>query len=126
LFRLDAEVFGATQQTPVLYEDFLYGVRPNGELTCLNGEGEVQWTSGMEHRFGLGPVMVADGTVLVINDDGVLTMADAVPDEFRLLDEAAILHGHDAWGPLALADGRLIARDLTRMVCVDLREDKHE
>ena len=32
-----------------------------------------------------------------------------------------VLEGVDAWGPMALVHGRLILRDLTRMVCIDLR-----
>ncbi|MCX6874782.1 MAG: PQQ-like beta-propeller repeat protein [Verrucomicrobia bacterium] len=122
VFRLDADTFGATQQTPVLYADHLYGVRPNGELVCLDLQGKVRWTSGMSHRFGLGPFMVANGKLFVMNDDGELTMAPATPDGFKPLAQAKVLDGHDAWGPLALAGGRLIVRDLTRMVCLDLRK----
>lgn len=122
VFRLDADDFGATQQTPIFYQDYLYGVRPSGELCCLNQDGELQWSSWMEHRFGLGPFMVADGKLLVMDDEGNLAMVRAMPERFQLLDEAKILDGHDSWGPLALAGGRLIARDLTRMVCVDLRK----
>ncbi|GAG51327.1 unnamed protein product, partial [marine sediment metagenome] len=41
------------------------------------------------------------------------------------LAQAKVLEdGHEAWGPLALAGGRLILRDLTRMVCLDLRADR--
>jgi outer membrane protein assembly factor BamB len=120
LFRLDADTFGATQQTPVLFHDHLYGVRPNGELVCLDLTGKVVWASGTSHRFGLGPFMIADGKILVMNDDGHLTMAQATPEKFNLLAQAQVLTGHDAWGPLALAGNRLIVRDLTRLVCLDL------
>lgn len=119
-FRLDADTFGATQQTPILYQDHLYGVRPNGELVCLDLAGKVRWTSGMSHRFGLGPFMIADGKILVMNDDAQLTMSKATPDGFQLLAQARVIEGHDAWGPFALAGSRLIVRDFTRMVCLDL------
>jgi outer membrane protein assembly factor BamB len=119
-FRLDPDVFGATQQTPVLYQDHLYGIRPSGELVCLDLAGKVLWTSGMSHRFGLGPLMIADGKILALDDDGKLTLARAKPDGFEPLAQASVLQGHDAWGPLALAGSRLILRDLTRMVCLDL------
>lgn len=120
LFRLGADTFGATQQTPVLFEDHLYGVRPNGELVCLDLEGKVLWASGAGLRFGLGPFMIADGKVFVLDDDGDLAMVAAKPDAFQLLGQAKVLEGHDAWGPLAIAGNRLIARDLTRMVCLDI------
>lgn len=121
-FRLAPDVFGATQQTPVLHEGHLYGVRPNGELVCLDLQGKVKWASGMAHRFGLGPFMVADGKLLAMDDAGELTMAAAKPDSFQPLGQAKPLEGHDSWGPMALAGGRLLVRDLTKMTCLDLRK----
>jgi outer membrane protein assembly factor BamB len=121
-FRLDADTFGATQQTPILYEGHLYGVRPNGELVCLDLQGKVLWSSGMSHRFGLGPFLVADKKIFVMNDDGDLSMVQATPKGFRLLARAKVLDGHDAWGPMAMAGGYLLARDLTRLICLDLRK----
>lgn len=120
--RLAPEVFGATQQTPILYEGFLYGVRPNGELVCLALDGKVRWTSGSTHRFGLGPFLVAAGLIYLLDDNGRLTLAEASPEAFRFLARAQVLPGHESWGPLALAGGRLLARDLTRLVCLDVAE----
>ena len=40
---------------------------------------------------------------------------------FNQIAEAKVLHGHDAWGPLAIADGKLLARDSRQMVCIDVR-----
>lgn len=122
LYRLPPDVFGATQQTPIWYGNFVYGVRPNGELICLDPEGKVRWASGTSHRFGLGPFLIADGKIFVMDDRGSLAMAKATPDGFALLSKADVLDGHDSWGPLAIAGGRLLARDLTRMVCLDLRK----
>jgi outer membrane protein assembly factor BamB len=122
VFRLDADTFGATQQTPVFHDGHLYGVRPNGELVCLDLEGKVVWASGMGQRFGLGPFLVADGKILVMDDNGGLTMAKVGPEAFGLLAQAKVLDGHDSWGPMAIAGGRLIVRDLTRMVCLDLNK----
>lgn len=121
-FRLDADTFGATQQTPIFHDGYLYGVRPNGELVCLDLEGKVRWASGMDHRFGLGPFIIADGKIIVMDDSGGLSMAQATPDTFIPLGKAQVLDGHDSWGPMAIAGGRLIVRDLTRMVCLDLRK----
>jgi len=120
LFRLKPEVFGSTQQTPILFNDYIYGVRPDGQLVCLNLNGELVWASGASHRFGLGPYMIADGLIYVMDDSGLLTLAEATPTGYKQLAQSQVLHGHDAWGPMALASGRLIARDLTRMVCLDV------
>jgi len=121
LYRLGPEVFGATQQTPVFYKGHLYGVRPDGQLVCLDLEGRVAWTSGAGVTFGLGPFLVADDLLYALDDDGHLSLVRAVPDRFERLAQARILDGTDAWGPLALAAGRLIARDLRKMVCLEVR-----
>jgi outer membrane protein assembly factor BamB len=121
LFRLEPEVFGATQQTPILCRGHLYGVRPDGQLSCLDLDGRVLWTSGAGVTFGLGPFLVAGGLLFVLDDEARLTLARAAPDRFEPLAHARILEdGRDAWGPMALASGRLILRDLTRMVCLEV------
>ena len=120
LFRLKAKVFGANQQTPILHDGHLYGVRPNGEFVCLDPAGKIVWTSGKAHRFGLGPFMMADGMIFVMDDEGLLTLIEATRSGYKQLAEAKVLTGHDSWGPMTLAGGRLIVRDLTRMVCLDV------
>ncbi|MHC4486851.1 MAG: PQQ-binding-like beta-propeller repeat protein [Planctomycetota bacterium] len=53
VFRLEPEVFGSPQQTPVFYDGYIYGIRPDGQLTCLDPDGQVVWTSTSAHQFGL-------------------------------------------------------------------------
>ncbi len=122
-FRLPPKVFGATQQTPVYYQGHLYGIRPNGELVCLDLSGKILWESGIDYRFGLGPCMIADRLIYALDDHGRLVMVEAVPDGFRPLGDAQVLDGHEAWGPMALAGRRLILRDLTRMVSLDVGKE---
>ena len=126
LFKLPHQVFGSHQQTPILYEGHLYGVRQDGRLTCLGLDGEALWASDGPYKFGMGPFLIADGVILVLDDDGTLTMAEAVPSGFRPIARAAVLTGHEAWGPMALLEGRLIVRDLKQMACVDLRAESTE
>jgi outer membrane protein assembly factor BamB len=120
VFRLRPEVFGATQHTPILYGDHLYGARADGKFVCLAEDGKVVWTSGTGQQFGLGSFILADGVFLAMNDSGLLRLIEATPERYHLLAQAQVLSGHESWGPLALAGGRLIARDLTRMVCLDV------
>lgn len=121
LFRLKPAIFGATQQTPILFKDYIYGVRPDGQLVCLNLDGELIWESGASHRFGLGPYIIANGLIYVMNDSGLLTLAEATPEGYKQLSQSQVLNGYDSWGPMSLAGGRLIVRDMTRMVCLDVR-----
>lgn len=126
VYTLDKTVFSSEQQTPILYEGYLYGVLTNDagaarrEFACLDPAGEVVWTSGRENRFGLGPFLVADGKILVLSDDGVLTMIEATPAGYRQMVQAEVLDGRDAWGPMALVDGRLLLRDSRTLKCLDV------
>lgn len=125
LFKLKADRFGSTQHTPILLKDHLYGVREKDkEVVCLDLKGKQVWASGSQHRFGLGPYLIADGLMYVMDDDGRLAMAEASPAGYKQLAEAQVLDGHDAWGPMALVAGRLLVRDLTRMVCLDVQKPK--
>jgi len=119
-FRLSAEVFGAPQHTPIFYEGYIYGVRQDGQLVCLDLSGKIKWTSSSAHKFGLGPYIIADGLIFLMNDSGVLTLAEASPDAYKQLAQAKVLPGPDAWGPMAMVGGRLLVRDLKKMVCLDV------
>ena len=53
---------------------------------------------------------------------GAETKADAGYEPQMDKDGWEILfNGKDAWGPLALVDGRMLLRDDKRMICIDLR-----
>ena len=123
LFKLRPHVFGAEQHTPILYNENLYGVSTKGELVCLDLSGKRVWSSGRRKRFGRGPYLIANGLLYLMNDTGVLTLAEATPSGYRQLAEAKVLPGEDkeAWGPMAIAGGRLIVRDMKHMICLDVR-----
>ena len=120
LFRLKPNVYGSAQQTPILFQNHLFGVRPDGQLACLDLEGKTVWESGAAHKYGLGPFMIAGPLLFAMNDDGLLTLAEASTSAFKQLAQAKVLAGPDAWGPMALADGRLILRDMNQMICLDV------
>ena len=125
--RFSAKQFGSEQHTPIFYQGHLYGVMPRNvgplaeQLVCMDLGAKHIWTSGRENRFGLGPYLIADGLIFVMNDEGVLTLVEATAAGYRQLARAKVLDGHESWGPMAIAGGRLLVRDLTRMVCLDVR-----
>ena len=123
VFRLKPEIFGSGQQTPIFWAGYIYGTRPDKQLVCLDLNGQVVWTSTSANRFGnlgLGPYTIADGLIYIMDDSGVLTLAEAKPSGYIQLAQAKVLQGPEAWGPMAVASGRLIARDLNRMICLDI------
>jgi outer membrane protein assembly factor BamB len=122
LLVLDAEIYGSPQHTPIFYNGHIYGVDADMELACLDLNGNVLWTSTSAHKFGRGPYIIADGLIYVMDDDGVLTMAEATPEGYKQIAQAKVLEGPDAWGAMAIASGRLILRDLNRMICLNIAE----
>ncbi len=128
LYRLKPDVFGAEQHSPVLHNGYLYGlIPPTGRLVCLDPAGKQKWISGPKERFGLGPFMIAEGMIIALSEKGTLVLAEATETGYKQLASANVIHdAHEAWAPLALAGGRLIVRDLTRMACLDLRKVANE
>jgi len=127
-----SEGLASEQQTPILYNNHLFSILPKdagsnrNQLVCssINNLQEFVYTSGKTTRFGLGPYLVADDKLYILSDDGILTMTELSTQRYNEIGRAKILDGHDAWGPLALVDGYLIARDSKQMVCVDLAKER--
>lgn len=124
--------FACEQHTPILYRDHLFTVMPKdggalrSQLVCATAAGELAWSSGRDQRFGLGPFLIADDKLLVLRDDGVLSMGRASTRAWMPLAQAEVLDGRDAWAPMALAGGLLLVRDSRRMVCLDLRRERED
>ena len=123
------EGMASEQQTPIYYKGHLFSILPKdagplrNQLVCSHPDNVSQfvWASGKTNRFGLGPYIIADEKFYVLNDDGVLTVLEVSTTGYKQLGQAKVLDGVDAWGPLAIVEGRLLARDSHRMVCLDLR-----
>jgi outer membrane protein assembly factor BamB len=126
-----SEGLAAEQQTPIYFQGHLFSILPKYasslrlQLVCVDPSNfrEMVWTSGKSARFGLGPFIVADGKFFILSDDGVLTIARASTKGYTQLDQVKVFpDGHDAWAPMALADGYLVLRDSKEMVCINLRK----
>lgn len=124
------EGVASEQQTAIYWNSHVFiilpkdaGMNRNQLACCLPDDGQkILWTSGKDQRFGLGPYIIADGKFFIVSDDGTLTIATASTSGFFVLDKRRIIEGQDAWGPIAIADGRLLMRDSKQMVCLDIRK----
>jgi outer membrane protein assembly factor BamB len=124
-----AQGLACEQQTPIFYRNCLFGILPKdaganrNQFVCCdsNDPRRILWTSGKTTRFGLGPYIMADGKFFILSDDGVLTVAKASTEKYIQLTQTKILQGNDSWGPLAISNGLLLARDSKRLVCIDLK-----
>ena len=52
----------------------------------------------------------------------MLSIAKTSKSEFVLLDQIKVFDAHDAWAPLAVADGYMLLRDDHKMICMDIRK----
>ncbi|MCF6174334.1 MAG: PQQ-binding-like beta-propeller repeat protein [Victivallaceae bacterium] len=120
------------QQSAIWSAGILWGIMPKdaGARRMLfvgcdpNNVAEFKITGPRELRFGLGPFIKADGKFYILDDRGTLTMIKISGDKCNILGRSRVLNGHDAWGPIALADGYMLVRDSTSMACLNLRGEK--
>lgn len=109
--------------TPIAYKNHLYAVgkKKRGLFTCLGMDGQPVWSSDGKASFGLGSYILADGMFFVMEGDtGILHLLEASATEYKELARAQVLAGQEVWGPMALSGGKLVLRDLSKMICVDV------
>lgn len=124
------EGLACEQHTPVYRKGMIYGVMPKDagplarQFLCWDPSGKIVWSSGKSVRFGIGPFMAIDDVFAVLDDDGTLIAVDISKGEYNELGRFRPLTGKDAWAPMAWANGRLLARDSTSIVCIEMEESK--
>lgn len=140
LFR--TEEFGDQTKTPILYKGYFYaqyGTNSTRDgLTCMNMDGQIMWKTKRDPDFNKGSMLLADGLLLATDGTNTLYLIDPSPDGYKELAKAELLGSNpDAdensmstrfggktqnWAPIALADGKLLIRDQSRMLCVKVAE----
>lgn len=123
------EGLACEQQTPIYWNGHLFGIMPKdggtyrNQLVCVDPTDckKILWSSSKNDRFGLGPYILADGKFYLLNDNGTLHIIEASTKRYEHLGSKVIIpDGHDAWAPMALADGYLVLRDADTMVCINI------
>lgn len=123
VFDHDGSKWNSEVHTPILYKNHLFAVgkKKRGLFTCLDLDGNELWTSDGKAYFDLGSFFLVDGMFFVLEGKtGMLRLLEASTTGYKELAHAQILSGNDVWGPMALADGKLVLRDMTKMVCIDV------
>ena len=113
-----AKVFGAVQHTPIYYKGYIYGIRQDKILLCMDPQGNIIWES--PEKYGDSPFMAVNDTLVALDDHGTLGLVELTPDKYNLIARQQILFGRESWGLMAFVDGLLIARDFTEMRCIRL------
>jgi outer membrane protein assembly factor BamB len=104
--------------TPVRQGEHLYGLDEERDLTCLAlRTGKAAWR---QRGFKKGSLIRVDARLLVLGEDGRLSLLRANPERFEELGKSRPLR-NKCWTLPALAGGRLFLRDQRQVLCLDLR-----
>jgi len=124
IFGHAADEWNSEVQTPILFKDHMFAVgkKRRGLFTCLDYDGKQVWTSDGQAYFGLGSFILADGMFFILEGKtGMLRLLEAGTEGYKELASAQVLSGHDVWTPPALSDGKLVVRDLGKIVCLKVK-----
>lgn len=118
------------QQTPIQTDGYFFGVMPKdakmlrNQLVCVEAEDptKIVWSSGSEARFGLGPYLLVDDLIYLLNDDATLYIIRKSVKGYEELDHIQLFEGVDSWAPLAVADGYMLLRDSKKIICIQLKK----
>ena len=58
--------------------------------------------------------------MLLAGPTGMLYQVRAAPAGYDLIDQVQAIEGHEIWAPPALAAGRLLIRNMTTLICLDV------
>jgi outer membrane protein assembly factor BamB len=110
--------------TCVHHKGFLYGFHgrqePGAALRCVELKtGKVRWT---RPRYGCGSMVLADGQLVIVTERGDLVLAEPTPEAYREKAREHVFDAPPCRAPIALADGRLYARDGAKLVCWNLKK----
>ena len=105
------------QSTSILQDGFIYGL-DEGILACVDvATGDLKWKGG---RYGHGQMLLADGHLVIITEDGELVLVAATPEKLREVARVPALDG-ETWNVPAFAEGILLVRNTKEMAAFDLR-----
>jgi len=130
--------FGDHTKAPILYNGYFYAQfttnsRRDG-LVCMDMNGKVMWKTMRAPLFDKGSMILADGLILATDGRKTLFLIEPSPTGFKSLVSAEVLKEGGVseddpmasriggvaqnWAPIALADGKLLIRDQSRLMCV--------
>jgi len=122
--------FGAHTQPPVLVNGYFYAQYTTNErkdgLVCMSMDGHIKWKTGRSPLFDKGGSILADGLLLCTDGNSKLYLIEPDPSAFKPIATSELLKpvpgdktsSNQNWAPLALADGKLLIRDQSRLMCV--------
>jgi len=131
--------FGEHTKPAILYKGYFYAQYSTNErrdgLVCMSMDGQVMWATKRDPEFMRGSMILADGLILATDGSKMLYLIEPDPSGFKPLASAELLAAADMgddpraarfgtqnWAPIALADGKLLIRDQSKLLCVQVAE----
>ena len=130
--------FGAHTKPAIFYDGYFYAQYSTNErrdgLVCMSMDGQIMWKTKRSPAFMRGSMILADGLILATDGEQTLYLIEPDPSEFKPLASTELLvadpgedqmverFGNQNWAPLALAGGKLLIRDQSRLKCVKVVE----
>ena len=121
------EEAGSKMHPALLFEDHLYLNHTGNpaQMMCLTLDGDLVWEKDSAPNFELGAMILVNGLILNQNGkNGDIHLIKPSPEGYMELGMATFFDSKksQAWAPLAFSQGKLIIRDLEKMVCIDLTQ----
>jgi outer membrane protein assembly factor BamB len=111
--------------TPVQKDGYLYGLHGRQDvgtpsLRCVELKtGKVKWE---KEGFGCASMILADGRIIALTEGGELVLIEPTAEEYREKSRATVLKSPPCRAEIALADGKLYARDAKKLVCWNVKK----
>lgn len=124
--RWKNEEAGCKMHPGIVIDDHIYlnnNGRPN-ELVCLTMDGKLAWEKESAENFEMGSLLKVGNLLISQNGkNGEIALIEPSPEGYRELARASFFNADksQAWAPMAFSQGKLLFRDLEKMVCVDLQ-----
>jgi outer membrane protein assembly factor BamB len=109
--------------TSVHKDGHLYGFHGRQEagasFRCVELKSQsVRWD---RPRFGCGSMILAGDKIIMLAESGELLLVEATPAAYRELAKAQVFASGPCRAQIALANGRLYARDQKKLSCFDVK-----
>jgi outer membrane protein assembly factor BamB len=108
--------------TAIFRDGHLYGIHGRQEKTpdfrCVDlATKKIAWE---KKRYGCATMVFADGRLIVLTEAGDLALVDTTPQAYRELARARVFDAGPCRAQIALANGKLYARDQKKLVCFNV------
>ena len=96
--------------------------RPN-EMVCLTMDGKLAWEKETGGNFEMGSLIKVGNYFINQNGkNGEISLIEPSPAGYKELAKASFFDAEksQAWAPMAFSQGKLLVRDMEKLVCIDL------